>query len=1239
MRWSQPIVVEPIGLGSSGSRCGRPRLRACTGAAALVSLTRGPRLSHVRMPDVRPPALFIAETNVTCNNNGHFGRPALASALHSGSASGCHTWASSLGKACRAGDSLPIFTPEGISMISSGMKRGLAATAISAMAVTGLPLLAGSASADAMTDQFTAPTDSTLYTEAPFGVRNDGANTSVHLVASGGASVAQVRFEYTSPLNPVTPVVIATVSRTDGVFSTEWTPPVNLYGVLVNVTAQPLNNAGGEIPTAGGDDTASGIVDANATTIDISNAPGSAVGIFQAPYTGHTGDFGVISGTTSELTNDVTVQDRQDGLNDPQTVNAANGGVYGKPANGIRTFSGIVNFDRTAGAHYPYDTTDPKVDQAVVQANADTDDNEGVTVYKQTITTVTATAANPAPPNSNPNTDVTVTVLDQNGKAVAGAEVVQTGGATEYTNALGQAVFTVAGDADGNTYTYTVNVDDEDGYQAAKDFQRSVTVQTYSDTAAAITANPSELGNALDFGEYAASPVTITVKDNQGAPKAGQVVQYAWTVVPFAGGDSQTAGSGSTAATGADGKATVPAPTGGVPGVYTLNTYVEKDGNPGQTAGDLQSAPLAVKMGNATIVFKDGSVAQAPAGSTKSFDGILRLEDKTPLGGREITFDYAPGTETAPAGVGDSIVSATQPAGTTRISNNSAKDVSDADGVVTVSLTDPSETVQPNELNADLDAATSGDAADAGASNTPPADNAPGDSLQIDWLKNANPTSAADITISGANLIDDASTPGRPVDLDITVKNSDGVTLTDYPVTVTVDHGFFSPNAETEADLVADPAPAQGGLFGEWKDLGASQTLTTADDGTTGIVSAIEKDAAFDTSSTVTATVTVKAGNVTKTFDVDFTNGIDGTDAGNAYTPATEGPLNGGEVKIERDDTQTVTVLPKAPTSESVNYNLFATDQFGNLVDGVPLAISDDAPAAHWNNNDPASVSSQLKNEDAALELSATAAGDQTITGTWNNAPTNTWDDAVPATPKFDAVRKTGTKTLSGKSETVHWYSIDYAASTYTLTHTGADTQPVGTTVTETYKAVDQNGEPLSGFDVTFYRTGPDDLQDGDGNSYGTTNQQGETTYVFQGAKAGTATITATLREQDGQNSAPTGDLIPQGEKTDTVSFKNADPVAIHPGIFTKHVPASDSIAGYDRITVNAGKAGADAVVKLYRVKNGVAKRVKSKVLGADGKAIFKRADLNGDKKNFYYATVSATSTNKAAKTATVAVK
>ena len=149
-----------------------------------------------------------------------------------------------------------------------------------------------------------------------------------------------------------------------------------------------------------------------------------------------------------------------------------------------------------------------------------------------------------------------------------------------------------------------------------RDYERTVTVTTYDDTTAGITGNQSKLGSALDFDEYAGNPVSITVNDNKGTPKNGQTIGYNWTVTPFNGDPSAAAGSGSVTS-GADGTAAISAPTGTIPGTYTLHAYIEKDGSPGESAGDLSMAPLKVKLGNGVVRFDDGSVAQALAGTSK----------------------------------------------------------------------------------------------------------------------------------------------------------------------------------------------------------------------------------------------------------------------------------------------------------------------------------------------------------------------------------------------------------------------------------------------------------------------------------------------------------------------------------------------------------------------------------------------------------------------------------------------
>jgi hypothetical protein len=1086
-------------------------------------------------------------------------------------------------------------------MNSSGIKRGLAATAISALAITGVPLLASSASANPLADQLLAGAV-VLHTPDAGGaasIKNDGANTTVHLLANGGTAVTQVRFEYSTTGLPGSWTTIATVGRTNGAFSTEWTPPGAVFNLPVHVQAVAISNVGVD----GAVDDNIAMVTSNQDAIDLSEAAGSAVGVFQQPYAAANNKLlGAATATTSDVAADPAVT-----FSSPYNVTANAEDTAGTPANGSRTVSGPVDY-----TGYDFGSA-VDADQAIEEANVGGatggSDAEAVTLYQQTITTVTAAATSPSVQTGG-TTSITVTVTDQNGKPVVGAEVFQddnqdgTGdGAAQYTNSQGKAVFAAQGGSPaGTTHYFFVNTTGTVTYENGADFKRSATVTEYTAVAATITPKSAD-GAAFDDDEYnGADDITVTVKDQNSNGMVGQIVRYAWTVTPFEAttGYPKTLPEGS-ATTGAGGVASIPFPAAEPSGTYVLKTYINQDGTPGQGTGDLGGTALTVKAGQADLKWADGARAQAASNGTRTFTGKLVLEDGTALAGRNVALNWAV------AGGGNAVVAAqaAQPAGTTRTGDTTATTTTGADGSFGVALTDPPATTPPgpqNETGGVLTASTTatpgiGDATDSSA-------------LTVDFVTSTAPGDEGDITVNWGVLFDEA-TPGRPVDFDIQVRNDSGVPLTDYPVTVSVDHGFLSPNAEDKADLTADPAPAEGGLFGEWKSDGTSKQFTTDDSGNTGTVVAIEKDAAFDTSEDVTTTVTVKAGNVTTTRTVTFT-----TD----WTP-----INPGDVKIEKAAVQSVTVLPKAPTSETVNYDVFATDQFGNLLRGQSIDLTDNLAGAEMNGIDNnTGAQSNLKGDNPSLELSSDVAGAQTVTGTWT-ADTRTWTDGDTVAPGFQrSVKLTNDgKTSTDAGETVNWYVVDYALSKFALTHTGAATQPVGTTVTETYKAVDQNGEGIQGLDVTFFRAGPDALGDGDGNSFSTTNANGQAFYVFQGAKAGTATITGVSREDDHVGGAPTGDLIPQGGKTDVVKF--GGPVAISAVLSGK-----SNGAKADKLKVNAPSSATGATVKLYKVVNGKAKLVGKGKLNGSGDFNFTVADQNGKKFTKYIAKVSATAKTKA---------
>lgn len=1073
---------------------------------------------------------------------------------------------------------------------SSGIKRGLATVAISALAVTGIPALASPASADSLVEQ--AATTTTVELVAPAvataSVKNDGKNTTVHLVANGGSDVQQVKFEY-QPLGVGAFVEVATVSRTNGAFSAEWTVPAAIYnlpGTVVRATG--LGIVGTPVGTP---DTQALTASSSANALDIATAPGAGVGVFAQPYAAPNNKaLGAVSGTTSDLSANPDIT-----LSSPNTVGATalpeDFAAEVKTGDTSRAFSGAVDF-----TGYTFDATDPKVDEAFVYAVGGSDDAEAVSVYRQSIANVSVTSQPALVPNGSTATAV-IKVVDGQGNPVAGAQVFQDDdgdnagdGAAVFTDSKGEARFAgLTGSAAGVTHSFFVNTTGNAAYENGTDFKRSVEIKTYAPTLDTLEAKSAD-GAAFDDDEYAAGDITVTVKDQNGNALAGQAITAAWHVAPSAtpvpAGYPKTLPA-TVVNTGADGKATIAFPVGEPSGTYTLKYFVNTDGTPGQGATDPTGPDLVVKAGQAALKWKDGSTAQAASGTTATFEATLALEDGTPLPGRDLSATWTKNP------TGNAVVAAqgAQPAGTTRVGDAAVTAKTGQDGTFGVAIADPTATPKVDELDGRLDANTTATTGIGNAGAAAPV-------LDVDFLRNPGPSVAADVTISQQALVDALQTPGRPVDLDINVQNSDNVELTDFPVTVSVDHGFLSPNAETAADLKADPAPAAGGLYGEWKSEGTEKELTTDDTGNTGIVVAIEDDEAFATQEDVTTKVTVTAGTVSQTVNVVFSS---------------ENPLNGGDVRVELADEadQTVTVLPKAPTTEDVEYDVFVEDQFGNLVKGENVVLTDDLADADMNAADgTTTVQSQLADEAPVLTLSSDVAGDQTVHGTWTTEK-NTWKDSLPLTPAFDAARDTvAASAVETDADAVNWYLIDFAAGEYSMTSNGTDPHPVGSTVIVTYEAVDQNGEPIQGLNVNFFRAGPDDEQDGDNDSAVVTNADGVSQYVFQGIKAGTAIVDAVVRNGS--------TIVPEANLNHTVTF-GAEKSSINARLSGK------SKRGKDVLKVRAPRAAAGASVELYAKRGKRVVKVAEGTLNRNGVWTKRVKDRNKNRKTAYAAIVRET--------------
>lgn len=1088
-------------------------------------------------------------------------------------------------------------------MKRSGMKRGLAVSAVSALAVTGITLgVTGPASAIGGVDFQTQLNTSTGS------VQWDGVNNSIQLQATGPGAAAKMEFAYSTngggsytDIASVTPVAGLTGTK---VFTAEFTPPAVAYNTTVLVRARAMSTV--NTPILGSVDVQAIDVSSTDRAVSITNPQASEVGVYQRP--GNARVNGIISGYTSDVVGGASVDVDRVAGGSPDTA----ADYFGPVAGGARPYSGVVDF---AGA--PVDTG-----YTVARATDDSDSVAAVRLYTQTIGAGTSFEVNRELIPAGETATATITVRDQKGNPVAGARVVrEDDGSDRITNSRGQAVFNgLTPTPAGTTYRFFVDTNVDGIYQAADEYARTFTISSYVATAATIGAT-SDLGTAWDREEVAG--VTIRVGDQHDQGFAPQSVQYEWSVVPTAGGAPITypRETASVAAAGPNkGKVNIGDVPSNVEGVWTLKSWIESNGNPGLN-GDAISETKEFKVGQATVKWDDGNVAQNPIGTVgRVYTGVLSLADGTVLANRNFSVFLLDqnGSENAVMAA-----QADQPAGTTRAPVFPTGDVqviveTDAQGKFGVAVSDPSGTagtIEARSLNAAF--GTFG----------------PAKKLEIDFMD----TVVGDIELgvgSPVNIGGFTKTPGRPVNVGtVKVENQYGQMLTDVPVKIEVDGGYLTPYG-ADADSLTPAAPkAAGELVGEWKSLGQSvegPNLVSADGPAMGgagrgevsdkVASAVSKDTGFDDDGEL---------------DIKIVASAAGKMADRTNTFSSSNPLNPGEVKLTFAANNESRILPKAATTTDgglnemdVNIDLVVTDQFGNRTD-EPVSLSDDSTSA----NHTSSANGQYVGEPHSIEAWTpwgNAASDQTVKGTWVNPKRNTWKLNTPPAPAasfFTADTATGPN-ATGDAPTINWYAVDLAASKYTMTHSGSNHAP-GDSVTETYTAKDQNDQPLKGYHTELFRTGPDKLQNGDAKTSvisNTTNADGKSFYTFQGTEAGKAILAGVLF--DGNDAAP----VEASRINDTVTF--AAPVVITPGDnpvkISGKLTATNGGVGNDILRVRAPKAAAGATVSFFKFVKGKKVLVATRRLNNNGKAVATIKDRFKKRVTYYAATVGATAKTKA---------
>ncbi|MEQ7849286.1 beta strand repeat-containing protein [Nocardioides kribbensis] len=1028
-------------------------------------------------------------------------------------------------------------------MNSSGIKRGLATTAIAALAVTGVPAIANAAPLTLGTGSENVVTlvDPTL----PISAQADGTNSTYRLTAQAGTGVTSVTFSYS--LNGVNFTEIGSTTRNDnGVFGIEW--DASAVAGAPAVTIRATGNVAG---TTTDEDTAAAPVAANNTVETVNITNGDTVGVFQAPYGGGQQNV-IVNGTSSDpaATPDLEFLNGAAFAAGGTAVSTTTGT---NPTTG--TWAGILNI-----AGYQYGSTN----ELLVRASEASEDTEAFALYQQTITTVNAVAGQPTAGGAQ--VPVTVTVLDQNQRPIAGARVASsTGGATQLTNAQGQATFT---QTDASAYYYA-DATAATGYQANLGDKRSndVALGQYVPVASSLDADSSN-GAAFDFDEYDANDITVQVQDQQGIDFGGvQQVQYYFTFTAFDGTTTQgrfPATGTSTVPTDANGEADIPLPTVTEGGTFTLFAGVAADPNTGNGAVPVSNV-LTFKAGDATLDITNADPASAPAGGEIVVSGTLLLEDGTALAGRPIDLSY---TSVGGNAGFNQTTGADQPTLTVTTGANGGFSATLDDVATAAGVAQPTENGTVTADTADYDD-SEGDI-----------DNAlEGDTLAVIFSQATAPAaSTVDITGLDAN-----TTPGVADLAEVEVVDANGAPVANQNVTLTIGgDAFFTDGTYTGA------AGSEGGNL---RDLGQTITVATDNAGVAEFLVGIGRSEDFDDDGDATATVTATVATAGTTPSASDTATAD-FDSSN--------PLNIGEVSIEPTDDDGF--LPEARVGDFAEFDVFVTDQFGNLTD-VTVALSDNTGFADLSSS---SVTSDFLS-DGDFFATAEQEVDQVITASVTRGTVNVDGNGNAVAGPNETVSDT---------YTVEWYEYSLADGTVTITSSPEGVVMVGMPVTETVRVLDSAGNPVQGLDVRFIRQGPGTGADGDANFVTTTNANGEAFYTFVGTEEGTANITVSVTDGDDVLTAQ-----------DTVVFDDGVEPPVEDAIVIANLSANNNGAKPDRLKVTTGEPrAAGAVVKFFRIKaSGGNVQVGQGVLDDMGQLKKNVKDVNGKKFSRYFARVLPT--------------
>ncbi|MEO9323969.1 hypothetical protein ABFT23_10785 [Nocardioides sp. C4-1] len=579
------------------------------------------------------------------------------------------------------------------------LSHGLAVSAVSALAVSGIAVTAPAAHAagpqvrlisiyNAGHDASTRPDGSS---EIIGGETTEPGDAGISLVAALPEGAASVAFEYN--LDPEasdtdddwTPTG-SPVDRTDGFASTVFAPEPGSDVVDSDIAVRVVaTSEGGTTYSTRRDVHVSG-PDAAVNSVRV--ATGDR-GFFVQPYAGsaRTATLTSVNGTTSAT----------EGTVELSAWRAADGTFAGRTAAAVtQTPFKVVDEDGLRfylGGAYTgaVDLTGFGVqdgDVVAFGAERDTDGVQPAAVYEQSIAGIVVVDG-----RSVANGGVfTTRVDDQEGRPVVGAEVrrLSDGSLVGYTDALGQVT---SRQADGEPESYYANTTDVDAYEEEVDV---VTTEVVTNGNAPVaTDSQVELadGAVFDDDEYAAGDVAVLVTDQFGDPVgAGTMVRY--RLYPTG---TEAPAEQLVLTTGTDGRAVVPFDPAGPDGGYTLEAEVDPPSDM-RAARRAPSTTATFVAGQAALTLTRRTPAPT-AGGQVTYQGRLSIGDDR-LQGRLVGLRFTHGVELVPgrdadAGilVGDRVVPAQNV-------------VTDRNGVFRVTVKDPVERPRAGEIEGALAAAT-----------------------------------------------------------------------------------------------------------------------------------------------------------------------------------------------------------------------------------------------------------------------------------------------------------------------------------------------------------------------------------------------------------------------------------------------------------------------------------------------------------------------------------------------------